>query len=72
MLENCLNDNQILLIEKQFDRGEITKLVEPTIADLFGYFLHEAKPETGKDSSERLKSWKEKVEGYYFNEIEQV
>ena len=41
-LERCLANKEYLLYDEQVDRGAITKLSDPTMADLVGYYLLEA------------------------------
>ena len=63
VLQRCLENKEYLLFDQQVDRGAITKLSDPTIADLVGYYLLEGLQAT--DLPQPIQQWKERIEGHY-------
>ena len=63
VLQRCLENKEYLLFDQQVDRGAITKLSDPTMADLVGYYLLEGLQ--AADLPQPIQLWKERIEGHY-------
>jgi hypothetical protein len=62
VLQRCLEKKEYLLYDQQVDRGAITKLSDPTMADLVGYYLLEC---VQAQLPKPIQEWKQRMENHY-------
>ena len=70
VLQRCLEKKEYLLFDQQVDRGAITKLSDPTMADLVGYYLLEELQVANVPKP--IQEWKERMENTYQHEMDEV